>query len=99
MAIRQPASRNDVWFLHGRVAGRFEGLDAARASRGPQNRRGSGSGEPARGALSGGVSRGPQRWPRYLGERYGGGGGKGWRPPVGWRDTPRYHAAQPKTKE
>jgi len=26
MAIRQPASRNDVWFLHGRVAGRFEGL-------------------------------------------------------------------------
>src|SRR5882762_440788 len=76
MAIRQPASRNDVWFLHGRVAGRFEGLDAARAFRGPQNRRGGGSGEPARGAFSGGVSRGPQRWPRDLGERYGGGGGR-----------------------
>src|SRR5258707_8242308 len=77
MALCQPAGGNDVWIFGGRVADGFAGVDAARPSGGPQDRGGRGRSEQTRGAFSGGVPRGPQGWPRDLGERHRGGSGGG----------------------
>src|SRR5216683_1909692 len=94
MALCQPAGGNDVWIFGGRVADGFAGVDAARPSGGPQDRGGRGRSEQTRGAFSGGVPRGPQGWPRDLGERHR--GGSGWErcASVDGRNHRGYHGTQ-----
>src|SRR6266849_10788290 len=94
VALCQPAGGNDVWIFGGRVADGLAGVDAARASGRPQDRGGRGGSEPARGAFSGGVSRGPQGWAGDLGQRYRGGGGRERRASFDGRNHRRYHGTQ-----